>query len=374
MSYSASLFTPRTGENAYFAAANGFDGFRSYYPSLYRSEHFTRVFVIKGGPGTGKSRLLREAAVTAEAIGAHVDYIYCSSDPASLDGVILYQKEKRIALLDGTAPHARCADIPGAIDEIINLGDFWNSELLTERRDEILSVSREKSTRFALAYSYLRVAGIAFRERKKLLNTAFLKEKAENAVLRFLKAHKEKRGSSARVLQSGIGMRGEVFLKTYLEKANAVYCVEDLFGFSGQLLSVFETELKKQSLAFVGIEDHMAPDNLLGIYLPENKILLLSKSVLPKELSPCKSFTASRFLDPALFRKLRPDLRRITTLYSEACLSAGAAFRSAGEAHFTLESIYITAMNFQEKERLSLLLSKRILHLLSDKVDNSADM
>ena len=54
-------------KNSYFASANGFDGFRSLYDEIYRSEDFARVFVIKGGPGTGKSRFMAEVAEACES-------------------------------------------------------------------------------------------------------------------------------------------------------------------------------------------------------------------------------------------------------------------------------------------------------------------
>ena len=44
----------------YFGAANGFYGFRSNFDRIFSSEHLNKLFIIKGGPGTGKSTLLRK--------------------------------------------------------------------------------------------------------------------------------------------------------------------------------------------------------------------------------------------------------------------------------------------------------------------------
>ena len=43
----------------YFAAANSYNGFIGYFDRAFRSEDFDRIFVLKGGPGTGKSSLMR---------------------------------------------------------------------------------------------------------------------------------------------------------------------------------------------------------------------------------------------------------------------------------------------------------------------------
>ena len=79
----------KTGEDAYFAASNSEAGFHSYYSECFEASHIGRIYAVKGGPGTGKSRFLRDVAEYATAKGSRCEYIYCSSDAASLDGVIL---------------------------------------------------------------------------------------------------------------------------------------------------------------------------------------------------------------------------------------------------------------------------------------------
>ena len=87
----------------YFAASNSAEGFKSYYANVFDKNDFSKIYVIKGGPGTGKSSFMREIASRADEKGFSAILIYCSSDPASLDGVIL--PELKIAVLDGTPPH-----------------------------------------------------------------------------------------------------------------------------------------------------------------------------------------------------------------------------------------------------------------------------
>lgn len=59
-------------------------------------------------------------------MGYNLEYMHCSSDSESLDGIVI--PAKKVALLDGTAPHVVDPKNPGAVDEIINLGDFWDEE------------------------------------------------------------------------------------------------------------------------------------------------------------------------------------------------------------------------------------------------------
>ena len=131
----------------YFAAANGFSGFRSYFGEIFKSEKFKQVYVLKGGPGTGKSSLMKRIADTALKREIDHDKIFCSSDPSSLDGVIVHTDSGDYALIDGTAPHERDAIIPGAIDVLINIGENFDKMALVKRRDEILKLNSKKKMR-----------------------------------------------------------------------------------------------------------------------------------------------------------------------------------------------------------------------------------
>ena len=132
----------KNGIKKYFAAANGFYGFRSYFGTVFDRKEFDRVYILKGGPGTGKSTIMKRILAAFEENGFDCEIILCSSDPSSLDGVIIKTNETKVAILDGTAPHEEDTRYPGAIDEIINLGEAWNEKTLINHRDEIVNLNR----------------------------------------------------------------------------------------------------------------------------------------------------------------------------------------------------------------------------------------
>ncbi|MDD2568537.1 MAG: ATPase [Clostridia bacterium] len=85
-----------------FPGSNTPQGFYSFYAEgLSPMEH---VFVLKGGPGTGKSTLMRKIAHNMTERGYDVELWQCSSDNNSLDGVII--GNLGVAVVDGTAPQA----------------------------------------------------------------------------------------------------------------------------------------------------------------------------------------------------------------------------------------------------------------------------
>lgn len=87
----------------YYLGANSPTGFYSLYDQLLPPEEARAIYILKGGPGCGKSTLMRKIGARAEAAGLTPEYILCSGDPASLDAVVL--PERNVALVDGTAPH-----------------------------------------------------------------------------------------------------------------------------------------------------------------------------------------------------------------------------------------------------------------------------
>lgn len=91
-------------EIQYFLGANSPAGFYSLYSELLPPETANAIYILKGGPGCGKSTLMRRVAQQAAQAGEAVEYILCSGDPDSLDAVVL--PRLGAALVDGTAPHA----------------------------------------------------------------------------------------------------------------------------------------------------------------------------------------------------------------------------------------------------------------------------
>lgn len=90
-------------EKHYFAAANTSAGFVSFFDALFDPKQLKKIYILKGGPGVGKSTLMKNAALAAQKNGFHPIFYHCSSDPKSLDGLLIPETGK--AVLDGTAPH-----------------------------------------------------------------------------------------------------------------------------------------------------------------------------------------------------------------------------------------------------------------------------
>jgi len=138
-----------------FPGGNTAYGFYSFYDQIIAPDA-TRILVIKGGPGVGKSSFMGAIAKEMAGRGFAAEFMHCSSDNDSLDGVVF--PEIRVAMIDGTAPHVFDPKNPGCVDEILHLGDYWDEAGITRHKEAILAVNREVGRLFARAYRFLRAA------------------------------------------------------------------------------------------------------------------------------------------------------------------------------------------------------------------------
>ena len=121
----------------YFVCGHTAQGYIDYFASNLQG--MDRIFILKGGPGTGKSYLIRSIADACGKKGLDAEFIHCPSDPDSLDGILV--PRLKFAVVDGTAPHVIEPAAPGAIEEYVNLGIAWNSAKLKAKKEEILKIS-----------------------------------------------------------------------------------------------------------------------------------------------------------------------------------------------------------------------------------------
>ena len=87
----------------FFVGANSGNGFQNLFSELTDLEDTYDLMILKGGPGVGKITFMREIGRAMEEAGTPVEYLWCSGDPDSLDGVVL--PALRCAVADGTSPH-----------------------------------------------------------------------------------------------------------------------------------------------------------------------------------------------------------------------------------------------------------------------------
>ena len=140
---------------SYFLGANTAKGFYSLYDG-FCSGPDDFLWVIKGGPGCGKSSFMRKIGKAAEEAGLDVEYVICSGDPDSLDGV--YIPQLHTGYVDGTSPHIIEVKLPAAGGAYLDLGRFYDSAALKTERGKIESLMQGYQQAYRDAYAHLQEA------------------------------------------------------------------------------------------------------------------------------------------------------------------------------------------------------------------------
>lgn len=341
----------QSGEDAYFVASNSAGGFRSWYRETFDDRRIGRVYAIKGGPGTGKSRFMRDVADAGRGHGWRAEMIYCSSDPDSLDGIILSRDgSESVAILDATAPRLYEPTHPGYREEIVNLGEFWDAGKLRGEREEIGRLNGEKAAAYRRAYRYLAGYG----EMTGSMEELTLPFVREAAIARFavrltkdLPAGKAFRPRIA--LMHGIGMRGRVMFDTFFAQAEKIVLISDCHG-SGYLLmrEIYRQAFEKR-LAVRVSRDPILPERTDALLFEESGTAF---AVLPAGgcRYPHRTVSMRRFVDTHGLRRVRESLGYAERVRRIMLSGAVEELERAAELHFRIEAVYERAMDFARKE------------------------
>ena len=209
----------------FFSGSNSGEGFHNYFEGVIPVwDHLTRYFMIKGGPGVGKSTLMKRVAAKAEEAGEEVELFYCSGDPDSLDAVRLVKRG--IVFADATSPHAMDPQYPGAVEEIVNLGEQIDRNRITAYRDEIETLTKNNKESYRRGYAFLRAAKALEEERYREISACVDMEKIKKQAMDMAERIGKKEGRQTRHLfLDALSCKGRVsFAKEYCDD-NRVYRV-----------------------------------------------------------------------------------------------------------------------------------------------------
>ena len=337
--------------NKYFAASNSAQGFYSYYNECFGDAD--KLYIIKGGPGTGKSGFMKRCGVYASGKGYKVEYFYCSSDPDSLDGVIIYKGSRKIAIIDGTSPHSCDLVYPGVRDNIINLGDSWDECELDKSREEIFSLSEKKTEAYRVTYNALRSCGNLLTVADACIGKFLCRDKLEATAMKLVEKINPSgnRKSQVRLVDS-VSMKGRVRFDTFERKAGKCVIIGDTYGTGHAMLYGIKRALDKCGGDYFVSYDPVCPTRINGIFeISRGVSFLLSDSrIVLSDDGKIHYVNMKRFINKDA-TCMREELKYTMSLYKSCMELAVKHLEEASKHHFSLEEIYKRAMDFSSVNR-----------------------
>lgn len=270
-----------------FPGGNTGKGFYSFFEYIL-GDTYTKRYIIKGGPGAGKSTFMSQIGNHMVEQGFDVEEYHCSTDPDSLDAISI--PELGVALMDGTAPHIIEPRNPGITDDIIWLGEFWNEEKLKKSQDEILKLNKRSSKLFKLAFSHLREAAVAYDEWKSYAQDDFNEGKYDIALRQIMedlfkdaKGHEHEKARHTHFFASAISGKGICsYTDSLIEPSHKVYALSGMPG-SGAERAIGRIAQEAQELGISTQQYHCPLDveDLDMLIIPElNSVVVNIDQVL----------------------------------------------------------------------------------------------
>jgi Cdc6-like AAA superfamily ATPase len=358
----------------FFPGGNTCRGFYSFYNYIIKSDA-KRIFIIKGGPGVGKSTFMRYIGNELLKKGYDVEYHCCSSDNNSLDSIVV--PSLQIALIDGTSPHVVEPKNPGAVEEIINLGNYWDNKKMIANKEKIIKTNSKVSEMFDIAYISLKEAKIAHDEWEKYIIKSMQYNKINeitqnllNEIFLNVKPQYKRQPDERHLFGSAITPNGIVNeYDSIFQDCNKLYVIK---GYPGSGKSYIIESIFKTSIRF-GYDTeiyHCAfdPLKLDAIYIPKTHIAVLSISppirintnIIDKN---SMIINLNNFINSKIMSEYQVEIRSSETRFWSSLDRGIRYLKEAKKIHDELEEYYISSMDFNSINDLKEKTLQRILKL-----------
>jgi hypothetical protein len=340
----------------YFLGANSPNGFVSRFEELYCADKCKATLIMKGGPGTGKSWLIEKTGKAMLEHGKDVEYIHCSTDPDSLDGIIVPSIYSSIG--DGTLPHSIEPKWPGVVDYLIDLGEYWDKSGLISQKGRIIELQTRINALYERAFRFLNAAGSlnqdTYRCALECVDSDKLDKLALKIARRELNPIKGKQGLERCRFLSAITANG---IKTYFETVNTicqkVYSIDDEYGTGRLLLSHLRSLALDSGYDIITCFCPMSPfDKIEHILIPELNLGFITSNHWHKyDGEPIKNIHISRFTDINRLKTRRPRISFNRRAYRDLIEEAVIQIANAKQLHDILKDCYTPCMDFEKVDK-----------------------
>lgn len=332
--------------NEYFAAANTKDGFYSLFDEIFSQKKLDKLYILKGGPGCGKSTCIKAVSKKAKEIGLDSIEYHCSSDPDSLDAVVI--PKIRVGVIDGTLPHAKEPSAAGITEIIVDLGVSWDTAGLYLQKEKLLPMIKEKSENYCMAYRFLSALGKMYECMDSITKNALLYEKLKQSVNRIIARtvmNKADKIQDDTVFTQAFSGKGEVRYFTFEKMSHNIYFIKDDYMTAKYFLKELQASAQLKGINCLQSKNPVCPENIDGLYFADASCCFtVYDEGFARQLDikgiPYKVINMKRFLDKEKLCSKLETFRFCKKCAVEFKKASQVNLKQASQIHAKLESIY----------------------------------
>ena len=327
-------------------------GFRTGFDKMIADTDF-HTYIIKGGPGTGKSSLMKRLA---EAFpDEEKEIYYCSSDPDSLDAVIF--SERKVIFVDGTPPHCFEPEYPGAVQQILDLGAYWNGELLKKNKEQIVAASADYLQYHARCRRYITALSAVMSDTEQIAEAALSTEKLDGFINRLAKKilPKKNPAEDGRIEFRQFSALGPKGYLTHVPDGYTAYLLNDRFytGSERFLRKFSDIARKKGYTVSISVCTLHGEEFFEHMIIPELKIAFFSANPVNGLILAAKQpINFRRFYDKNIIAEKKIRIKFNESAAKNLLDEAISSLVNAKRCHDKLEEFYISAVDFDSINRL----------------------
>jgi len=354
-------------KSCYFVTANTSAGFVSFFDDVIRRSE--RVYIIKGGPGSGKSTFIKKIGEDLLSVGMSVDFIYSPDDKNSVEGI--YIKDIKVAIINGTYPHPIDPVYPGAIERILDFGDYWDIDYLRLHKSAIKQLTDEIKNEYDKFFDYMKKAKLIHDrwEKEYLLGMDFSKadEIAKSIISDIIKKQTGKKPEITRRFAGAMTPQGQVsFYNELTEDIGRRYIMKGRPGTGKSTLT--------NKIASAALENgydvefyHCSfdPKSLDMIKIPELDFALLDGTA-PHVLDPTPNdvlVDMFECINTEIVKENENPIKSIKEEYAQEIKKAKETYNNIYCLHEKLEKYYINATDFNDVNALRIRITKTLIDM-----------
>lgn len=333
----------KTHLTRFYLSANTPLGFISRLNTLCDVDRFSRILLLKGGTRKRRAELINFAAKAADAAG-YIVQLAVSADSTSAPEAAYWDDT---ALIDSAQPHAIEPRYPGAVEEILCLGNCFDTEKLRQNKASIIALTDKEDRLREQSRRYLCAADALCNDNYRIALEATDVDKIERQADRI--ATKVFNGSKAieeiRIFSDGYRMLPEL---SSMESFKNVVLLEDEYGpSSGLLLKALHKRALSCNCHVICGYSPLAPfERLEQLILPEMSLAFLTVNErLTVTCEPQRIINARRFTNKNILAAHKNRIAFNRKAARQMFQQSHSLLQNAQKVHAELELIYDNALN-----------------------------
>lgn len=338
---------------SFFLGANNKLKYCSLFGEIYNPYEKGCNIILKGGPGTGKSTLMKKIGKRLDEKGYFTERGFCSADPSSLDAVTA--PEIAFSVFDGTSPHIIEPTLPGVTEHIVDLGAAWNRERLKEHINEIGELTKSNKAQHKKVADFMRAAA-HIETQSALICTEFIdKEKvlryAKRLASRIIPNKKStQKGKLKKRFLSGITPEGVTTLhETLVALSERIITFEDEYSVVAPYIVEFvcNDAIEKGYDVYACYCPLFPEYKIEHIIIPQLNLSLFTENPYHHSIDDtAKRIHATRFFNGNGYDKNKEKLRFLKKAKKDLIDESVKKLILAKDIHDKLEEYYINATDF----------------------------